>query len=1133
MIGNWHCFRYLRLVALALLLPISLPVHGQGTAGAISGTVTDQSGRVVPGAEVTVTNRATHIARVLTTNDSGFFSIEALYTGSYAVRVAKEGFKEKTTLDVQIAPGERRALNMSIEVGSATSQVTVSADPATINTETAESGGTVTAKEIDNLMLNGRDFQTLATMIPGVASVNAADNLSGVGITGKNTTLIVNGQGTETTTYTIDGVYDMNSGSLSALNIVPMVDGIAQFSVLKDNYSAKYGLAGSGQIVVSTKSGTDTFRGSAWEYIRNTAFNAVNYFATSQQVLHQNIYGFTIGGPIMIPKLYNTDRSKRTFFFAAVQWNALNTPLVTPAAVFPQAMRDGDFSASPTLRGQLALDAHSQALLAAEGKTNCITGPSTLNPSCFDPTAVALMNAVWPLPNNPSAGFYNFLSEGSAVSRERDEQFRIDHAINASNVLTARMMHQPSTLYNPAYSTLFAPVVFGEPYASWNNLVRDTTIFTPKLINTISVGSTEDRFKVTLDGDYTLPAGANIIQAFPGADPLNRIPTVSLSGGWAGTGVSVFPATFSDGEGLAFDDVTWVKGNHVLQAGALYMFGIKRQTVFTSPQGVFSFSGAHTGDPAADYLLGLDTTYSQANAQKHGNFHYRQGEAYLQDDWKTTRRLTLNLGLRYVYFSNDTVSGNQVTSFSTAANNAADAPVVNVNGTLQVNSANQPVNAVGQPASLVNGLLFAGQNGVPSGFFTPVKTNFAPRIGFAYDLRGNGKSSLRGGYGIGYSRTPVEQIFNAFGQNPPYVQSANVLNSLLSNALAGTAPIPTTQTLSNVPLNFKPTQVQTYSLTLEQQVGRNTIATLAYAGSQGRHLMTYQGGYDQNFPLPVAAPSVSGCLPAGQGASSAYDLDPCINSAMASPDFTRPYQGYTTMNSVYDEGTSNYNSLQSNLIYTAGASRFTVAYTFSKALATLGAHDATDATFTGVVIQNPRNPKAEYGPPAYDFTNDLTGTWVYAIPYFAHGNRFVSLGLGNWSFAGLALHQSGFALSPGLATSTAGEAIRPDQVGPYRRVGKLNEWFDTTSFAAPGFGFFGNAGNGTIRGPAYTSFNTSLYKTFPITERFNAQFRVEAFNVANHPNFNNVSTAFGTGNFGQVTSAGDPRELEFALKLTY
>jgi hypothetical protein len=1131
------------------LLTIASPrLNAQASAGAISGVVTDSTGASIPQAQVTITNQGTTVSYVEATDKSGFYSAEGLTVGVYSVRVIKAGFKESVTDGIQVDPGQRRADNLVLEVGSATAQVTVMANAEQVNTESSESGGTVTSDQIDNLMLNGRNFQTLAIAIPGVSSTHGADSLGPGGLEG-GTTLIVNGNSVEYTTYTIDGIYNMNSGNLANVDILPVVDGISEFSVLKDSYSAKYGFAGSGQVVVVTKSGTDTFHGSAWDYVRNNAFDADNFFSTSAPALHQNIYGYTLGGPVLIPKLFNTHRSRKTYFFASNEWQKITSASVIRGAVPTQAMRNGDFSSSPTLPligppghqvpAPLTLDAHSQALLASEGRTNCLLGATTINPACLDPIAAGILNAYVPLPNNVAGGFNNYINETPGVTTSLDYQFRVDSQINRNNLLTGRIMYEPvlNSFPNDSWSGTPYNTIRDAYYTTgFNGLLRVQSQITPNLMNIAGVAETDDRPHIRLtSGSGTLPDGLSIIQAFPNAPTLNRIPTINISEGYSGNGVGSQPISASDGEGLVTDDVSWVRGRQVLQAGALYMFGIKRQTVFTNPQGTFNFSGVHTGDPAADYLLGLDSSYSQDSTEREGYFHYRQGEVYVQDDWRVKPRLTLNLGLRWVYFSSDTVSGDQVSSFNPALYNASQAPVVNPNGSFLINSANQPLDAAGQPANLENGLAFAGQNGVPSGFFIPVKTNFGPRVGFAYDLFGDGKTSLRGGYGIGYSRIPVAQIYYAYGSNPPFNSSANILNSSIDNGTAGgTAAAPTPETLTDVPFSFKPAQIQSYSLTLEQQIKRNLVASIAYAGSQSRHLTSgIGGGNDINWPLPVSAPSVAGCLPVGQTASATYAFDPCINGGTVSPNYTRPYLGYGTITDQYDEGTGNYNSLQSAVNYRAGASELSVAYTWSKTLTTVGAHGSGGTTSQASGPQNPRNWAAEYGPPSYDFTNNISATWVYAIPYFSHSEKLLQATLGHWSIQGLVLHQSGFALSPGLSTPTAGLADRPNVVGLNHTLGTLTEWFNTAAFAAPTYGSYGDASNGSIRGPGYTSLNLSLYKTFPIHDRLNVQLRAEAFNVLNHPNFNSVDTGFGDGSFGQVNGAGDPRILEFAAKIFF
>jgi hypothetical protein len=321
---------------------------------------------------------------------------------------------------------------------------------------------------------------------------------------------------------------------------------------------------------------------------------------------------------------------------------------------------------------------------------------------------------------------------------------------------------------------------------------------------------------------------------------------------------------------------------------------------------------------------------------------------------------------------------------------------------------------------------------------------------------------------------------------------------------------------------------------MEHQFKSNLVGDVAYAGSQSRHLTSgVGGGNDINWPLAVSSPSVPGCLATGQAALASYDFDPCINSGASSPQYTRPYLGYAGITDQYDEGTGNYNALQSSFKYRVGVSQFSLAYTWSKALSTVGGHGSGSTTSQSSGPQNPRDWAAEYGPPSYDFTNDISGTWVYAIPFFSHDSKPAELALGHWSVQGLVLHQSGFALSPGLSLSTAGQADRPNVVGKNRKIGKLSEWFDTTAYQAPNFGSYGDARNGTIRGPGYTSANVSLYKSFPLYDRLNLQIRAEAFNVLNHPNFRNVDTGLGSGTFGQVNGAGDPRIMEFAVKMFF
>ncbi|WP_162173503.1 TonB-dependent receptor [Pseudacidobacterium ailaaui] len=1168
---KYQAGRKLHYLSLLPVLVICTAAVAQVTSlGAIQGTVTDSSGAMVPGASVQVVNQATRLTRTLTTSDRGVYVADALPGGDYTVTVSRPGFKQGVVQNIHLDPGQRRGVDVSLAVGDVNTQITVEANTVQVQTESSESGGTISAKEVSNLMLNGRNFQTLAQIVPGVSAVTGGGSLPQYGFGGYlgQTAVIVGGSSVEKSAYTIDGVYDADPSGLLNVNVVPELDAIAEFRILKSSYSARYGMAGSGQILVETKSGGNTFHGTGYEYLRNNQFATARPFisTTGNTPLHYNIFGYALGGPLMIPGVYNSDRSKNSYFFAAGEWRVNHHYDGTHTrSMFYQAMRNGDFSQSPTMPAKgLVLDANSQALLTSQGlnPATCITNgpdgrPDQIAASCMDPTAVALMKAYWPLPNatNPAnLAAVNYTNTGTDSDTQNDQTYRIDQGIGKRNIVTGRWMSEEVLDLRPRNYNDPAPIPTSKVYSrGLNAMLRVQTNVSANVINTAQIAETYSKWLLGVS-DYTLPAGASIAQRFSGADPLGRIPDISLSGIWAWLGVGAQPNYNHTGEGIASDDMSWVKNNHVLQFGALYIFGIRRANANAFPMGNFSFTGIHTGDPAADYLLGLNTSYTQSSVQRSGVFHNRWAEAYFQDDWKALPRLTLNLGLRWTFLAPTTMSGAQVTNFNPATFNPAEAPVISTTGHETLNANNQPLTASGAVANPTNGLVFSGQSGTPYGFISS-KNYWGPRIGFAYQLTDDGKTSVFGGYGLGYTPVAYEQIANLIS-NPPYVQSTTINNSLLSKPTIGVVGAPPIPSLSVIGLQTRAVATSTYSLTVEREVAPHAVASVAYAGSVTRHITL--GGYDYNFPVNGSTSTTPSCAASASNPANGaygtyagppvthYSFDPCLNTGVVSSLYYRPYAGYSSMSGSFSGGSGNYNSLQTGLVYRLTDLQLNLAYTWSKSLTNVipgnpGANGAGVGYDEAASPQNPRNLAADYGLPDFDRTHVFTSAWVYQMPFFRHsGNLFARELLSGWGTSGLAVLESGFAITPSLGTAGTGLATRPNLVGKITHPGSgkpfdPKPYVSPAAFQPPAYGLFGDSSPGTIRGPKDITFNVAADKTFPLTERVNFKLRAEAFNVFNHPNTVVTTVWSGTngGSFGTVNGAGDQRIMEFSGRFTF
>jgi hypothetical protein len=1105
--------------------------------------VTDPTGAGVPDAEITITNTATQQTRLLRSDRTGSYDAEGLPASGiiYDVAVRKTGFEKFVSQGIKLDTGTRILVNAQLRIGATTSAVTVSASALQVQTESGATGGVIGSAQIQELQLNGRNFLSFQMLTPGVNPTDSVQEQGGGGLTTINNSSI-NGLSIEFSTVMLDGVYNMNTGDMYQINITPSLDSIAEFRVLTTSYSSKYGLSGNGIVEVETKSGTKDFHGSGYEYLRNDAFDARNFFSAQVPTLKQSIFGFSIGGPAMIPHKYNTNRSK-TFFFGSEEFRRRHFGVVFQSSLPTAAMRNGDFSNVPGSPGlTLGLDQASQTVLAQEHPgVNCLIDSTHIDPSCFDPNSVLLAQRYWPLPN--SSGFLNENIAPVEIVTQHEDLWRVDHRFNEKYSLMARYCREVVQDNSPVSSetvswTRPAPEpVIGDRIltTSFNNLIRFNMVMSPATTNSMTFAQTDDRPRIHATPDVGLVPGFNAVFPFGYADINKRSPMVTLAGGWTPMGEWQEPTNASDQELFAGDDFTSVRGHHVLQAGMLWIKGIKRQTEPDYVNGWYYFSGAHSGEPVADYLLGLDSNFTQSNYYPEGYMHYWQIEEYIQDDWKATRKLTINMGLRNLYYSPETAE-EEIAEFDPGMYNPAAAPQVLPSGQFVFNAQGQPLTASGAVGNPYNGVVYRGRDGISSGYWTTPKFLPQPRFGFAYDLAGNGKTVVRGGGSLGYNRVPLDEIGYLI-TNPPVVITSTYLNGTMTNPAAGSSTIaPQTMNVEGPPGGlFSAPRIGSWNLTLERQITPNGVLSVGYVGSAARDLRIPT---DMNFPVPVQSPSVSdpGCLSPGESPSPAggFNFDPCLNQFIVSPVYTqRTYPGWGSLiadlgteGATGNLGTSNYNSLQASFRYKAHGLTLTSAYTYGRALSDFSGE------FFYSPSQNPRNAEADYGPVNWDRTHMLNLSYVYDIPLFKGRNDIVAKGLGGWTVSGLTAIESGFPITAGV-TGNVGLATRPNCVANAVGPKTFNEWFNTSAFTMPDYGYFGNCGVGVARNPGLDIWNGALYKTFPIGERLKTQFRAEFFNFPNHTNFSGVSTILGTGNFGQVVSAFQPRILEFALRFEF
>lgn len=1065
-----------RVITCAIALVIASAVAEAQNTASLTGTVQDASGGIVPGAVVKLTSQGQGTVRTSQTNEAGLYQFSFLPAGVYDIEVAMQGFKTLIQRDVTIAVAQTLRRDLALELGNIAENVTVSADVEVVNTGSAEIGAVIDNTKVVEMPLNGRTFYSLATLTPGVAAP-----LNNQGFRGA---FSVAGACQTCNNFTLNGM-DNNDPTVAIPNFRPSIDAIQEFNILTGIYGAQYGLGSGGQIIVSTKSGTNEFHGSAYEFLRNSAMDARNFFSQPGPLpsFKRNLFGGTIGGPIV---------RNKTFFFYSYEGLRLSQAQTALTTVPTVAMKNGDFS----------------ALLGVRAIRDPLTGqpfPGNIIPrDRLSPVGLDLMR-FYPDPTTPTAPGTlpnnNYVFNVPRPERYNQHSVKIDHQFSARDSLyfTANYYKNSSvetgtssTCNNTTLPTFPCDLsikneVFG---------VSQTHIFTPTLVNEAKFGYTYTYTPSSARNgriDFWSKYGVRpLLVSFPNI-PDKGVPQVTI------TGFNQFASsrTFvrDDPHWQISDTLSWTHNKHTINVGFNLLHYHTGNLDLSSQGGTLTFTntsqGPTTGYGMADWLLGYPATASNTPYRYQNDINLSNIATFVQDDWKIGPRLTLNLGLRWEVNTPITDDNNRLTNFDPVRG----IPVAQANP-----STDAPLAAP-----------FVGFGTRPYNFDWP---GFAPRIGFAWQPFGGGKTVVRGGAGTFFTTYSLNNSLSALFAGYPYQTTYTYTSSLaspvlLSNPFSGNAT--TSNSLNGADMDFKNARTYQWSLGIQRQVTSDMIADVTYFASRSNHM---QGTRNINQPPPGAG-------------------------TPAQVNARRPYPAFGTINIYQWDRNATFHSLQTKLQkrYGNGLS-FLATYMFSHNIDNVG------------TPSNQNDFRTTRGSSTTDVRHRFVASPVYELP-FGKGRRFASEGaasniLGGWQLSALIQAQTGNPLTPTLSgnfSNTASTNDRPDMYSdPNKGAPRTpRKWFNTEAFLPlrPASGqanasySFGNAGKGVIQSPGLVTTDVSIVRSFAIREDFRIQFRGEIFNLFNHTNFNFPNVQADSPNFGTISSAQDPRQIQLALKILF
>ncbi|MGB7591633.1 MAG: carboxypeptidase-like regulatory domain-containing protein [Terriglobia bacterium] len=1133
----------------------------------VVGTVTDPSNAAVPNVAITVTNTDTGQVWRVSTGAAGDYVAADLRIGHFVVRAEATGFKVGEKKDIVLTVGDRLRVDFKLELGSTQQSITVEATPVAVQSDSGEVSSLVSDRQIADLAMNGRSFYNLEALVPGASSLQP-DFQFPTSSTG-NANVSFNGQREVHNIWLLDGGEDADRGGGGGMSIMPSEDAIAEWRALTSNYSADYGLSSAGTMTMVLKSGTKQFHATAWEFDRNDDLDAVYAFSLTKPELRFNVFGFNVGGPV---SLHESGQHK-TFFFYNQEWRkliqggTLNTNVPDPseyptsAGALMTATPTGGVHTPCTNQVDSTIAANfanaGQTLSTADSAGNCGPPPTTLPAgyvpavlhkftnntipaSLIDPNAQILLNTskIFPtasLVPTGTTGVLQYRGGNSPPTNAQEQLARIDHTFNDKFSVFG---HWVSEQVLQGYGTTIwsgdnVPTMantYGNPAYSY--VIHATYSISPTLINETAFNYNGNRIHILPTGTYDAPSGFTFGRVFPGPNADNRIPAINLSGA-TGTNYTAnwVPWNNKADDWQIRDDISWVKGAHQLKMGASWALYKKVQDVFADTQGSFSFNGLYTGYDFADMLLGLSNSYGEDGVHDAGHWNNISPAAYFQDNWRATKRLTLNLGLRWDGIPHTYEANNRYSDFYPNQYNPANAAVLLPNG--NIDPVNTPAAALGtSPNSILagwqfylNGVGLAGQSGVPKGMVNPDWHAFGPRIGFAYDLTGSGKTVIRGGFGIMYERIQGNDMYDG-GTNVPFSAHASLYNVSFENAkldvatgnvfTTAQAPI-VVAGLTGQSLNYPAPRDSQYSLGVERQLGAKAVLSVAYVGSQGRH---------QSYFQQINNPPQS-------------DLAALIANGDATYNSLVPYRGFNTIDMAKNDENAHYNGLQISLRGQLTRDlTVQAAYTLSKSI------DPGSFAQNGGDVSGDSNPydwRYDMGPGIFDRRQVFFANFIYQIPLLKHSpNHALRTGLGGWELSGIVTAETGPTMNISLGGTAGGNGLpsatnRPDLSGSISYPKTEGAWFSKSAFSTPTPGDWGTAGYDAVYGPGRDNWNISLFKTFSISEARGSrlELRFETFNTFNHVQWNSVDSGFSSGTFGRVTGATDPRVLQLGLKLYF